>query len=115
MRKSAGYWVALCLENGLVGQGINQEAAIKQLHEAIASFLLVSKIEPDIYHRSLTILIRRIQKSVAKPEQGERSGQNKAKNSVRVVDEYWLKPCPKLSEKIKIFFLVKTLSLSYKV
>lgn len=31
LQKSAGYWVALCLENGLVGQGRNQEAAIKQL------------------------------------------------------------------------------------
>ncbi|MEH2385173.1 MAG: hypothetical protein V7K14_05155 [Nostoc sp.] len=44
MRKSAGYWVALCLENGLVRQGLNQEAAIKQLNEAIASFLEVYKI-----------------------------------------------------------------------
>jgi predicted RNase H-like HicB family nuclease len=55
LRKSAGYWVALCLENGLVGQGINQEAAINQLKEAIASFLEVYKIEPNIYHASLTI------------------------------------------------------------
>ncbi|MEH2247646.1 type II toxin-antitoxin system HicB family antitoxin [Nostoc sp.] len=55
LRKSAGYWVALCLENGLVGQGINQEAAINQLNEAIASFLSVYKIEPDIYYPSLTI------------------------------------------------------------
>ncbi|MEH1929194.1 type II toxin-antitoxin system HicB family antitoxin [Nostoc sp.] len=55
LRKSAGYWVALCLENGLVGQGINQESAITQLNEAIASFLEVYKIEPDIYHTSLTI------------------------------------------------------------
>ncbi|BDI18232.1 hypothetical protein ANSO36C_40340 [Nostoc cf. commune SO-36] len=38
--KSAGYWVALCLENGLVGQGINQEAAIKQLKEAIHTDLI---------------------------------------------------------------------------
>ncbi|MGI2904687.1 type II toxin-antitoxin system HicB family antitoxin [Tolypothrix sp. VBCCA 56010] len=39
LKKSAGYWVALCLENGLVGQGTTQETAIKQLKEAIASFL----------------------------------------------------------------------------
>ncbi|WP_179071704.1 hypothetical protein [Nostoc sp. C057] len=38
LRKSAGYWVALCLDNGIVGQGINQKAAINQLNEAIASF-----------------------------------------------------------------------------
>ncbi|MEH2088736.1 type II toxin-antitoxin system HicB family antitoxin [Nostoc sp.] len=55
LRKSAGYWVALCLENRLVGQGINQEAAIKQLNKAIASFLEVYKIESNIYHTSLTI------------------------------------------------------------
>ena len=55
LRKSAGYWVALCLDNGIVGQGINQEAAIKKLNEAIASFLLVYQIEPNIYHPSLTI------------------------------------------------------------
>ncbi|MBW4456219.1 MAG: type II toxin-antitoxin system HicB family antitoxin [Nostoc indistinguendum CM1-VF10] len=55
LRKSAGYWVALCLENGLVGQGINQEGAIKQLKEAIASFLEVYKIEPDIYYAPPTI------------------------------------------------------------
>ena len=41
--------------NGLVRQGINQEAAIKQLKEAIASFLGVYKIEPNIYRASLTI------------------------------------------------------------
>ncbi|MEH2331331.1 type II toxin-antitoxin system HicB family antitoxin [Nostoc sp.] len=55
LRKSVGYWVALCLENGLVGQGRNQEAAIKQLNEAIASFFEVYKIESNIYHASLTI------------------------------------------------------------
>ncbi|WP_375469473.1 type II toxin-antitoxin system HicB family antitoxin [uncultured Nostoc sp.] len=55
LRKSAGYWVALSLDNGLVGQGINQESAINQLNEAIASFLSVYKIESDIYYPSLTI------------------------------------------------------------
>ncbi|MDM9582645.1 MULTISPECIES: type II toxin-antitoxin system HicB family antitoxin [unclassified Nostoc] len=55
LRKSAGYWFALCLENGLVRQGINQAAAIKQLKEAIASFLEVYKIEPNMYHPALTI------------------------------------------------------------
>ncbi|MCC5641910.1 type II toxin-antitoxin system HicB family antitoxin [Nostoc sp. CHAB 5824] len=55
LRKSAGYRVALCLENGLVGQGINQEAVIKQLNKAIASFLEVYKIKHNIYHASLII------------------------------------------------------------
>ncbi|MEH2163353.1 MAG: hypothetical protein V7K38_20540 [Nostoc sp.] len=49
LRKSVDYWVALCIDNGIVGQGITQEIAIKQLNEAIASFLEISKIEPDIY------------------------------------------------------------------
>ena len=45
LRKSAGYWVALCLQNGLVGQGINQEAAIKQLiKEAIADLIPQSSL-----------------------------------------------------------------------
>ena len=44
LRKSAGYWVALCLEKGLVGQGINQEAAIKQLKEAIADLIPQSSL-----------------------------------------------------------------------
>ncbi|MEH2309109.1 type II toxin-antitoxin system HicB family antitoxin [Nostoc sp.] len=55
LRKSAGYWIALCLDNGIVGQGITQEAAIKQLNEAIASFLEVYKIESDIYYTSVSI------------------------------------------------------------
>ena len=28
LRKSGQYWVALCLENGIVGQGYKKEAAI---------------------------------------------------------------------------------------
>ncbi|YAG15982.1 hypothetical protein NSTC745_05348 [Nostoc sp. DSM 114161] len=31
MRKSAGYWLTLCLEKGLVGQRITQEVAIINL------------------------------------------------------------------------------------
>ncbi|MEA5596647.1 hypothetical protein [Rivularia sp. UHCC 0363] len=38
LRQSAAYWVALCLENGIVGQGDNQENAIAKLKEAIESF-----------------------------------------------------------------------------
>lgn len=38
LRKSGIYWVALCLENGLVGQGISKETAIEKLKEAIESF-----------------------------------------------------------------------------
>ncbi|WP_375474710.1 hypothetical protein [uncultured Nostoc sp.] len=56
MRKSAGYWVALCLENRLVGQGINQEAAIKQLNEAIASFVKVYKLTIRLKQKIVTVL-----------------------------------------------------------
>ena len=35
LRKSGNYWVALCLENGLVGQGNTKENAIEKLKEAI--------------------------------------------------------------------------------
>lgn len=38
LRQSVNYWVALCLENGLVGQGKTQEDSIKRLKEAIDSF-----------------------------------------------------------------------------
>ena len=55
LKKSAGYWVALCLENGLVGQATTQEIAIKQLKEAIASFQEVYEAEINIYKTPLTI------------------------------------------------------------
>ena len=54
-RKSADYWVSLCLENGLVGQGENPEKAIDKLKEAIESFLEVYHSEDDIYSRPLHI------------------------------------------------------------
>lgn len=41
LRKSANYWVALCLENGLVGQGSLQDEAITKLKEAIESLQAV--------------------------------------------------------------------------
>jgi len=37
LRQSSGYWVALCLENGIVGQGETVEGAIATLKDAIAS------------------------------------------------------------------------------
>lgn len=37
-RKSAGQWVALCLENGLVGQGVTKSKAAEKLNQAVASF-----------------------------------------------------------------------------
>lgn len=42
LRQSAGYWVALCLENGIVGQGVSQDEAIEKLKEAIESVQAVA-------------------------------------------------------------------------
>lgn len=49
LRQSANYWVALCLENGLVGQGNNQEDAISKLKEALESFQAIYETETNIY------------------------------------------------------------------
>jgi predicted RNase H-like HicB family nuclease len=55
LRKSGKYWVALCLENGLVGQGDSKETAVEKLKEAIDSFEEVRKNEADIYSAPLSI------------------------------------------------------------
>ena len=55
LRKSDPYWVALCLENGLVGQGASKDITIKKLKDAIVSFEEVRKNEPDIYTSPLSI------------------------------------------------------------
>ncbi len=55
LRKSASYWVALCLENGLVGQGNTQDYAIIKLKEAIASIQDVYETEANIYSAPITI------------------------------------------------------------
>jgi len=55
LRKSGAYWVALCLENGLVGQGDTKEEAVGKLKEAIISFEEVRKSETDIYSAPLSV------------------------------------------------------------
>jgi hypothetical protein len=55
LRRSGSYWVVLCLENGLVGQGSHKEGAIQKLNEAIDSFEAVRKSEPDIYSSPISI------------------------------------------------------------
>ena len=55
LRQSGGYWVALCLENGIVGQGMNQQEAIDKLQEAIESFKLVLQNESAIYQSAISI------------------------------------------------------------
>lgn len=49
------YWVALCLENGLVGQGDTKEEAVGKLKEAIISFEEARKSETDIYSAPLSV------------------------------------------------------------
>ena len=55
LRQSVNSWVALCLENGLVGQGKTQEDSIKHLKEAIDSFQEVYEAEKDIYSAPISI------------------------------------------------------------
>jgi predicted RNase H-like HicB family nuclease len=52
LRQSDGYWVSLCLENGVVGQGTTQDNAIASLRDAIASLQDVYTSEPDAYRHS---------------------------------------------------------------
>ncbi|MBX9255973.1 type II toxin-antitoxin system HicB family antitoxin [Desmonostoc muscorum CCALA 125] len=55
LRQSSGYWVVLCLENGIVGQEKTQENAINKLKEAIESFEIVYKTETNIYKSPISI------------------------------------------------------------
>jgi predicted RNase H-like HicB family nuclease len=55
LRKSGSYWVALCLENGLVGQGNTKESALDKLKEGIDSFEDVYKVETDVYSAPVAI------------------------------------------------------------
>ena len=47
--KSDRYWVALCFENGLVGQGPTNDKAASKLKEAIESFEEVLAEEKSVY------------------------------------------------------------------
>jgi len=55
LRKSGTYWVALCLENGLVGQGNTKDDAVAKLKEAIESFEQEYKKESDIYNAPISV------------------------------------------------------------
>lgn len=55
LKQSVNYWVALCLENGFVGQGKTQEDSIKRLKEAIDSFQEVYEAEKDIYSAPISL------------------------------------------------------------
>lgn len=55
IRKSSDYWVSLCLENGLVGQGNTREQSIDKLKQAIESFSEVYQSESNVYLSPLSI------------------------------------------------------------
>ncbi len=54
-KKSADYWVALCLENGIVGQGESKDIALDKLKEAIDSLKDISTSVSDIYSSPISI------------------------------------------------------------
>jgi len=55
LKQNSGYWIALCLENGIVGQGDTQENAINKLKEAIEFFEEVYNAEDNIYKAPISI------------------------------------------------------------
>ncbi|MEB3312042.1 MAG: type II toxin-antitoxin system HicB family antitoxin [Snowella sp.] len=55
IKKSKQYWVSLCLENGLVGQGKTPEQSIDKLKEAISSFLEIYHQKENIYTTPICI------------------------------------------------------------
>lgn len=55
LRKSGRTWVALCLENGLVGQAASKEVVLVRLKEAIDSIEDVRKEESNVYSAPVSI------------------------------------------------------------
>ena len=55
LRRSGDDWVALCLENGIAGQGATKEASITRLKEAIESVEDVRKTEEEVYSAPISI------------------------------------------------------------
>ena len=55
LRKSGAYWVALCLENGIVAQGHSKETAFSKLKDAIDSIEEARKTDRDIYSAPVAI------------------------------------------------------------
>lgn len=54
-RQSGEYWVGLCLENGIVGQGRSKDEALVNLQDAIASFDEASAQDEDVYNAPVAI------------------------------------------------------------
>jgi predicted RNase H-like HicB family nuclease len=55
LRRSGGKWAALCLENGVVGQGESREEAMRRLQDAIGSFEEAVRAEEDAYSAPVSI------------------------------------------------------------
>jgi len=55
LRKSEKYWVALCLENGIVGQGESKDEAIKKLIFAIESFKEDQAVASDVFSAPISV------------------------------------------------------------
>lgn len=55
LRPSGNYWVALCLENGVVGQGTTKEEAVTKLKEALESLEEIFKTETEVYRAPISI------------------------------------------------------------
>jgi predicted RNase H-like HicB family nuclease len=55
LRKSGGKWVALCLENGVVGQGMTKEEAGRKLRDAIGSHEEARAGDPNVYSAPISI------------------------------------------------------------
>ena len=55
LKQSLEYWVALCLESGIVGQDKTQNDAIAKLKEVIESLQEIDQTELDIYSAPISI------------------------------------------------------------
>ncbi|HLP47634.1 MAG TPA: type II toxin-antitoxin system HicB family antitoxin [Candidatus Kapabacteria bacterium] len=55
LRKSGNYWVALCLENGIVGQGLTDDEAMQNLKDALDSYEESRCFDENIYNSPISI------------------------------------------------------------
>jgi len=55
LRRSGDYWVALCLENGVVSQGLTKEEVLAKMKEANASMELAFSDDPSLYTAPISI------------------------------------------------------------
>ena len=64
---SQGYWVSLCLENGVVGQGKTKQESVDKLQEAVSSLQIVLSTEKNVY--SSPILIKELHEFLSLEDQ----------------------------------------------